>query len=70
MVLKLTFIQIDVNEIKVEYQITSHDFNCLDIYHQGIGTFTTIACCYKREKNHKGYNMQIGFWSQYLAFFI
>ena len=48
----------------VEYQITSHDFEFVDIYHQGIGTFTTIVVVNRQKKNQKDYNMQIAFLSQ------
>ena len=50
LVVRFTFIQTDLNEIVVKYQITLQGFWHVDIYHQGIGAFTVIACCYQKQE--------------------
>ena len=52
LVKRSTFIQTYVNETIEKYQIISHGFRYVDIYHQGIGNFSAIAnCCQKKEKS-------------------
>ena len=43
----------DVKEKIIRYPITSQSFRYVDIYHQGIETFTAITCCYQKEEETK-----------------
>ena len=54
LVICLTFIQTDVNEIEDKYQITSDSFKYEDSYHLGIGTLTAITCYYHKEEELDG----------------
>ena len=48
-----TSMKTDVKEKIIRYPITSQSFRCVDIYHQGIETFTAITCCYQKEEETK-----------------